>query len=42
MSEIGINLELGRDNQAKKRDNIEGRIYLDSNSLDRKSLSGIN
>ncbi|MFZ0514644.1 MAG: DNA polymerase domain-containing protein [Candidatus Nitrosopolaris sp.] len=33
MSELGIDMDLGRDTQTKKRNNFEGRVYLDSNSL---------
>ena len=34
MNELGIDIELGRDNQTNKRDNIEGKIYLDSDSFE--------
>ena len=32
MSELGIDMGLGRDKQTNKRNSIEGRIYLDSDS----------
>lgn len=41
MSELGIDLELGRDNQTNNRDNIEGRIYLECNSLYSNHLVGL-
>ncbi|MGB6591892.1 MAG: DNA polymerase domain-containing protein [Candidatus Nitrosopolaris sp.] len=33
MSELGIGLEVGRNNQTNKKNSIEGRIYLEINSI---------
>jgi hypothetical protein len=33
ISELGLDLQLGRDKQTNKRNNVERRIYLENNSL---------